>query len=131
MKFLIKVIAASVAVWIVTLIEPLAVVVTGGEEWWSRVLVFAFVGLVLTTLNVFIKPLLKLLSLPLLILTLGLFNVIITWFVLYLTRWITEFVDFAELDLGSFWQTLFAALIIAVIAALVEAVLPSGRSKKD
>lgn len=131
MKFLIKVIAASIAVWIVTLIEPLAVVVTGGEEWWSRILVFGFVGLVLTTLNVFIKPLLKLLSLPLLILTLGLFNVIITWFVLYLTRWITEFVDFAELDLGSFWQTLFAALIIAVIAALVEAVLPSGRSKKD
>jgi putative membrane protein len=129
MKFLIKVIAASIAVWIVTLIEPLAVVVTGGEEWWSRILVFGFVGLVLTTLNVFIKPLLKLLSLPLLILTLGLFNVIITWFVLYLTRWITEFVDFAELDLGSFWQTLFAALIIAVIAALVEAVLPSKRKK--
>jgi putative membrane protein len=130
MKFLIKVIAASLAVWIVTLIEPLAVVVTGGDEWWSRVLVFAFVGLVLTTLNVFIKPLLKLLSLPLLILTLGLFNVIITWFVLYLTRWITEFVDFAELDLGSFWQTLFAALIIAIIAAIVEAILPS-KSKKD
>lgn len=130
MKFLIKVIAASVAVWIVTLIEPLAVVVTGGDEWWTRILVFAFVGLVLTTLNVFIKPLLKLLSLPLLILTLGLFNVIITWFVLYLTRWITEFVDFAELDLGSFWQTLFAALIIAIIAAIVEAILP-GKSKKD
>jgi putative membrane protein len=130
MKFLIKVIAASVAVWIVTLIEPLAVVVTGGDEWWTRILVFAFVGLVLTTLNVFIKPLLKLLSLPLLILTLGLFNVIITWFVLYLTRWITEFVDFAELDLGSFWQTLFAALIIAIIAAIVEAILPS-KGKKD
>jgi putative membrane protein len=130
MKFLIKVIAASVAVWIVTLIEPLAVVVTGGDEWWTRILVFAFVGLVLTALNVFIKPLLKLLSLPLLILTLGLFNVIITWFVLYLTRWITEFVDFAELDLGSFWQTLFAALIIAIIAAIVEAILPS-KGKKD
>jgi len=129
MKFLIKVIVASAAVWVVTLIEPLAVTVVGGDQWWSRVLVFLFVGLVLASLNAILKPILKLLSLPLLILTLGLFSVIITWFILWLTSWITSFTDFATLTLGSFWQTLFASIIIAVVAALLEAILPSGKKK--
>jgi putative membrane protein len=130
MKFLIKVIAASIAVWVATLL-PLGMSVSGGDEWWTEMLVYGFVGLVLVTLNTVLKPLLKLLSLPLLILTLGLFSVIITWFILYLTRWITEFFDFVSLTLGGFWETLFASLVIAIVAAIIEAILPSGRSKKD
>lgn len=124
MNFWVKVIAAAVAVWVVTLL-PLDVVVDGGNEWWTRALVFVFVGLILTLLNKILKPILKILSLPLLILTLGLFSVIITWFILYLTRWIVGWFDFVTMTLGGFWKTLLAALVIAIVAAIVEAILPS------
>ncbi len=126
MKFWVKVVAAAVAVWVVTML-PLDVVVEGGSEWWSRALVFAFVGLILTALNTVLKPILKIVSLPLLILTLGLFSVIITWFILYLTRWIVSFFDFVDMSLGGFWKTLFAAILIAIVAAIVEAILPGKR----
>nr|PZM97619.1 MAG: hypothetical protein DIU73_05555 [Actinomycetota bacterium] len=80
-----------------------------------------------TVVNPGLKPWFKIVSLPLLILTLGLFSVIITWFILYLTRWIVSFFDFVDMSLGGFWKTLFAAILIAIVAAIVEALLPGKR----
>jgi len=134
MRFIMKVIAASVAVWVATLIPALHLTVSGengsASEWWAQASIFVFVGLVLTVLNTFIKPVVKLLSLPLLVLTLGLFSVIISWFILWLTGWLTSFFSFAQLNTGSFWQTLFAALIIGVVASIMEWILP-GKDRKD
>jgi len=127
MKFLLEVIITAVAVWVVTLL-PLDVTVIGGEgdEWWHRALVFAFVGLILTVLNQFVKPILDVLGLPIKILTLGLFGLVISWFILWLTSWITEQVSFATLQIGDFWMSLLAAIVIAVTTAVLTAVLPGA-----
>ncbi len=128
MKFLLEVAITAVAVWVVTLL-PLDVSVIGGEgdEWWNRALVFAFVGLVLTVLNQFVKPILDVLGLPIKILTLGLFGLVISWFILWLTAWITEQVSFATLEIGDFWMSLLAAIVIAITTAVLQAILPGGK----
>lgn len=127
MKFLLNAAVTAVAVWIATLL-PLDLEVSGGEgEWWSRALVYLAIGAVIVALNMVLKPIIKALTFPILILTLGLFSLVITWFILWLTSWISEQVDFLNLSLGGFWQTLLAALVIAIVSAIMGAVVKPRR----
>lgn len=127
MRFVLNTIAMAVAVWIATLV-PLDLEVTGGEaEWWRRVLVFLALGALIVVLNAIVKPVLNVLALPITILTLGLFALVINWFILWLAAWLSEQVDFLNLSIGGFWQTLLAALIISIAAAIMNAVLGSRK----
>ncbi len=128
MKFLLRAAIAAVAVWIVTLL-PLDVGVTGGNsnDWWSRPLVFLAIGALLVLLNAIIKPILKTLALPVIILTLGLFTAVIAWFMLWLTSWITSHINGLDFTIGGFWKTLIAAIVIAVITAILD---PLARDRK-
>ncbi len=129
MKFVLKVAIAAVAVWFATLL-PLDLVVEGGtDEWWKRILVFLFVGLVLVSINAIIKPIITVLSIPLLVLTLGLFYLVIAWFSLWLTSWFTGLFDFVELTIGGFWKTLLAALVISITMSILEAILRKSNKK--
>jgi len=127
MKFVLKAAVAALAVWVTTLL-PLDVAVTGGEagDWWSRPLVFLGIGALLVLLNAIIKPIIKTLALPVLILTLGLFSAVIAWFMLWLTAWITTHIDGIDFTIGGFWKTLFAAIVIAVITSVLDP-LTKGR----
>lgn len=128
MRFVLKAAIAALAVWIVTLL-PLDVAVTGGEEgdWWSRPLVFLAIGAVFVALNAIVKPLVKLVALPVLILTLGLFAAVIAWFMLWLTSWITSLFEGIALEIGGFWKTLLAAIVIAIITAVLD---PIAKERK-
>lgn len=127
MRFLLSAAVTAVAVWITSLL-PLGLEVSGGEtEWWTRALVYLGIGAVIVALNLIVKPILKVVALPLLVLTLGLFSLVITWFILWLTAWISEQVDFMTLSLGGFWQTLLAALVIAIASAIMGAFVKPRR----
>jgi putative membrane protein len=121
MKFVLKAAIAALAVWIVTKL-PLDVAVTGGDngDWWSRPLVFLCIGALLVLLNAIIKPIIKIVALPVLILTLGLFSAVIAWFMLWLTSWITSHISGIDFTIGGFWKTLLAAIVIAIITGLLD-----------
>jgi putative membrane protein len=126
MRFLIRSAVTAVAVWFVTIL-PFDVAVEGGEDqWWTRLLVFLGVGIVIEALNAFVRPILTFLSLPFLILTLGLFYVFIAWAVLWLASWITGIIPGVELTLGGFWDTLFAALVLAITTAILSFLVPAA-----
>ncbi|BDZ62452.1 hypothetical protein Lsed01_00890 [Demequina sediminis] len=127
MRFVIVSAITAVAVWIVTLL-PLDVVVDGGEtDTWTRIGVFLLIGAVITAANFLVKPVIDLLALPFKILTLGLFSLVVSWFMLWLSAWLTTLVPWAELTIGGFWITLLAALIISIITAILSAVVPGAR----
>ena len=128
MKFVLKAAIAAFAVWVVTLL-PLDVAVTGGEngDWWSRPLVFLGLGALLVLLNAIIKPVIKIVAFPVLILTLGLFSAVIAWFMLWLTAWITTHIDGIDFTIGGFWKTLLAAIVIAIITGLLD---PLAKDRK-
>lgn len=133
MRFLVKAAIAAVAVWVVTNLG-LDVTVTGGDngEWWGRPLVFLLVGALLVALNQLLKPAIKVLTLPVRILTLGLFGFVITWFILWLASWITarDFFSVATLEVGGFWKTLFAAIVVAIVIAILEAIVPGAKERR-
>jgi putative membrane protein len=109
----------AVAVWIATKL-PLDLVVYGGNgSWWGRLLTFLVVASILVLVNALVKPIVKLLTLPLRLLTLGLFGLVINWAMLVLASWISGKLDFATLDVGGFWKTLLAALVISVITTML------------
>lgn len=117
----------AVAVWIASLL-PLDLEVSGGEaEWWTRALVYLGIGAVIVLLNKLLKPVLSVLALPITILTLGLFALVISWFILWLTAWISSHVDFMTLSTGGFWKTLLAAIVIAIASAIMGAIVGANR----
>ncbi|WP_169748161.1 phage holin family protein [Demequina rhizosphaerae] len=129
MRFVLVSAITAVAVWLVTLL-PLDVQVEGGDGGtWARIGVFLLVGAVMAAANLLIKPIVDVLSLPIKILTLGLFALVTAWFMLWLTAWLTTLVPWAELTIGAFWETLLAALLISLITAILTAVVP-GASKR-
>ena len=88
---------------------------------WSDLLVAT---LLLGILNSVLRPLLMLLSLPLLILTLGLFTLIINAGLLYLVHLLLP-----GFQVDGFWSAFFGALIISMVSLFLNTVTGSGNSR--
>lgn len=105
MAFLIRWAVLALSVWVATFI------VTGIKfDSWQSLVVAA---LVLGVLNSFIRPLLVLISLPVVVLTLGLFAVAINAFLLMLT---SKLVSGFHVD--GFWSAVGGALIVSIVGML-------------
>ncbi len=90
-----------------------------GEPAWMTVAVMALIfGLV----NALLRPLLKLLTCPLIILTLGLFTLVINGLLLWLSSWIG-----VQFDVGfvvdGFWPAFWGALVISIVSFILSIVL--------
>jgi putative membrane protein len=77
-----------------------------GNDWWALLIS----GLVFTLVNFFLKPALAILSIPFIIVTLGIFYFLINVLMLYLTHWIVP-----QFTIASFWWAALAAVIISVV----------------
>lgn len=76
-------------------------------------------ALVLGVVNAVIRPLILLLTLPINILTLGLFTLVINTIMLYIVAAVTP------LQITSFWSAFVGALLIAVISTVLSRLLTS------
>jgi putative membrane protein len=74
--------------------------------------------LVLTLLNAVIRPLLYLLSLPLILVTLGLFVVIINALLLQLTAALVK-----GFTVAGFWPSFWGALVISITSGMLNVIL--------
>ena len=123
MAFVLRVIVNGVAIWLTTLIlRPGFDVVTddqGGGSTGRRLLAFLVIGLIFGLVNAIIKPLVKVLSLPLYILTLGLFTLVINALMLMLTGWITSHTSWG-LHIDGFGTAVIAALIVSVLSFVLS-----------
>jgi putative membrane protein len=116
MRFLIRVAVNALAIWIVSLIPTLQVVLIAFApgEWLQVALTALLVGVIFAIVNTIIGTIIKLLAFPLYIITLGLISLVINGFLLWLTAWITSFWSFG-LRVEHFWWGVVAALIISII----------------
>jgi putative membrane protein len=103
MRLLFRWSVLALAIWIATALLP-GITVTGG--FWA----YLWVALLFGLINTFIGSLLKFLTLPAMVLTLGLFNFVINAAMLELTsRWSTHF------DVKNFSSALLGALVISLV----------------
>ncbi|KJF23103.1 phage holin family protein [Rhodococcus sp. ACPA4] len=126
MTFLARLIVNGIAIWLASMWVTGITIDSNQDDTWGNILVIAIIALIFTVVNAFIKPLLKLLSLPLLILTLGLFTLVINALMLMLTAWISTSLD-AGLTVDGFWTAVWGALIISVVNFVLSAFVPENR----
>lgn len=85
------------------------------------------VAMIFGLVNAFIKPIVTVLSLPLYIVTLGLFHVVVNALMLWITAWITEHTTHWGLQIDHFWWTAVGG-DSAVDRRLVADAVPPARS---
>ncbi|AXI78669.1 phage holin family protein [Peterkaempfera bronchialis] len=112
-SFVVKTLINAAAIWVAAWIVD--GITLSGDSTRHKILTVVLVALVFGVVNWLIKPLVKLLSLPLFILTLGLFTFVINALMLWLTSWTS---DQLELDfhVQGFWAALLGALIISIVS---------------
>jgi putative membrane protein len=116
-RLLANAVALAVASWIV------GGITLQGATTGKRVLTLLIVAAIFGVVNAIVKPVVKVLSFPLLILTLGLLTFVINAAMLLLTSWITGKLD-VQFHVDGFWSALFGALIISIVGMIINAVLP-------
>ena len=94
-----NVVALFVASWVLS-------GVTYGDQWWTLLIA----GIVFTFVNMFVKPILTVLSIPFIVVTVGLFYFLLNILMLYLTDWIVP-----DFEIRTFWWGVLAALIVSIV----------------
>jgi putative membrane protein len=92
--------------------------ITYGDAGWTLVLA----AVVFTLVNMWVRPVVRLLSLPLIILTLGLFLLVVNVLMLYVTDWVVP-----EFEIHSFGAGLLGAIIVSVVNWALHALIPGPR----
>jgi putative membrane protein len=120
-NFLIKTLAnaaaLAVATWLLSGIE-----LTGADTG-SKTVTLVIVALIFGVVNFVVKPLLKFISLPLMVLTLGLFTLVINALMLMLTSWVADNLD-VSFHVDGFGTAFLGGLIISIVAWALHMVLP-------
>ncbi|GGR47805.1 phage holin family protein [Streptomyces netropsis] len=109
--------AMAVAIWL------LKGITLSGENTARKVLTLVAVAFLFGVVNFVVKPVVKLLSFPLFILTLGLITLVINALMLLLTSWFANQLDLA-FHVEGFWTALIGGLIISIVAWAMHVILP-------
>ncbi|HEU4362066.1 MAG TPA: phage holin family protein, partial [Mycobacterium sp.] len=75
-----------------------------------------------------IRPIVQILSIPLYIVTLGLFHIVINALMLWITAWITWHTTHWGLEINHFWwDAIWAAIVLSVVSWFLSLVLRDAR----
>jgi putative membrane protein len=117
-KFIIRwaiiAVALYVAVAVVNAVIPGGIVLQS-ESWLS----YVWLALIFGILNAFIGPLLRLLTCPLIILTLGLFTLVLNTLLFYLAGFIGRAFG-VGFTITSFWAAFLGALVVSVVSVVLN-----------
>ncbi|GAB3082964.1 phage holin family protein [Nocardioides zeae] len=94
---------------------------SGQAEIEDKILPLLGVALIFSLVTAWVAPVVKLLSLPLVILTLGLFLFVVNAAMFLLTGWLADKFDI-PFHVEGFWTALGASIVITIVTWLVEAV---------
>ena len=121
MRLIVRLLASAVALGVAAwLVDGISV---GPGTDTERALTLLGVAVIFGLVNAIIRPIARLLSMPLVILTLGLFLLVLNALLLLLTEWIAQQFDLA-FQVDGFWPAFVGALIITVVSFLINVVLP-------
>jgi len=112
MNFLLRLVVNAAALWVATQVVP-------GVSYRGGPLPFLVVALIFGAINATIRPLMKLLTCPLILVTLGLFALVVNGLMLWLTSTIAD-----SLGLGfrvaGFWPAFWGALVVSIVSTILS-----------
>jgi len=124
-RFLVGTVVNAVALWLVTLLVP-AIHLTpyGGSDVWRSILSYLLVALIFGLVNSIIAPVIKVLAIPLYILTFGLISLLINGALLLFVAWLSRLVGGDVFRIDGFTQEglTIQSLGWAILGALILSV---------
>lgn len=114
---LVNTLAVAAAAWLLGGIE------VTGDTTADRALTLVGVGIILGLINAVVRPVVNLLSLPFIVLSLGLGLVVINALMLLLAGNIADGLDLG-FTVDGFWTAVAGAIVISIAGIVVESLLP-------
>lgn len=124
MRFILRLLATAASLWV-------AVWLVNGLEfdgdWWEFLIVAAIMGLA----NALAKPILTFFSLPFIVVTLGLFLLVVNALVLQLVVWMSgpNVFDLGLSSTGFFWATFWGSIVVSLAGWAISTILPDTKKK--
>jgi len=120
-KLLVRWVIAALALFVAAWLIP-GIQVTG-----SGWVVYAVVAVILGLVNALVRPVLKLLTCPLILLTLGLFTLVINGAMLWLSARIANWFD-VGFYVNGFWPAFLGGLVVSIVTTVLSALV---KEEKD
>jgi putative membrane protein len=127
MRFLLRLVVNAAALAIATWI--LSGITLTGSSTLRKIITLLIVALIFGVLNAIIKPLFALFTAPLILLTLGLFLIVINACMLLLTSWLAGLFDLGW-EVDGFWTAVLGAIIISIVSFILNVFLPDPDDKR-
>ncbi|MBX9639169.1 MAG: phage holin family protein [Mycobacteriaceae bacterium] len=128
--FLLRAALTGFALWVVTLFVP-GLTFVGGNNTVQRIGIIFVVAVLFGVVNAIVKPVVQILSIPMYILTLGLFHIVINAFMLWITAQITKDTTHWGLQIDHFWWTAIWAAILLSIVSWMLSLLTRRATRRD
>ena len=121
MRFVLTFLATAASLWA-------AVWLVDGLEFAGEVWEFLIVAAIMGLANAIAKPILTIFSLPLIVLTLGLFLLIVNAAVLQLVVWLSgpDVFDLGLTTTGFFWATFWGAVVVSIVGWVIGLIIPDA-----
>lgn len=114
-RWVVTALAVAAAVWIVP-----GIYIIGGESAWVAI---AILALILSLINVSLKPVLQILSLPVTVITLGIFYVVVNTLMLYLAAWLANGLFGVGIFIDGFGSAFLGSIVISIVSVVVNAII--------
>ena len=115
MPFIIRLLVNAAALWVATRIVP-------GVSFDGGLIPFLAVALVFGVINATLRPLTKILTFPLILVTLGIFALVVNGLMLWLTSSLSSSLGLG-FHVSGFWAAFFGALVVSIVSALLSLTL--------
>ena len=123
MKLLVRWVISSLSLFVAALLVP--GIQVEGNAW----VVFTVMAVILGFVNATVRPILKLLTCPLIILTLGLFTLVVNGVTLWLSSWIAVNWFKVGFYVDGFWAAFFGALVVSIVTVVLSAVVKEDKDR--
>lgn len=131
MRTLARILVSSFALWLTTLIvggngdhgvwiDPI------GDGDYGYLITLVLVALVFGLVNGTLGKLVRFVSIPLYILTLGLFGLIVNGIMFAIVAWLSDLAGFG-LRIDNFWWGVLAALVLSILSGIMNGLLGTNR----
>ncbi|MFC0358213.1 MULTISPECIES: phage holin family protein [Kytococcus] len=127
---LLKTVVNGAALWVAALLVPGIALGDPSDPLGSRLVTVLLVALVFGVINALVKPVVKFFSFPFIVLTLGLFTFVVNALMLQLLSWAAGRLGLAFHVDRFFWSAVIGAVVVTVVAMVLDAVVPDTESDR-
>lgn len=131
MRLIVTIVLNAIALWLTTLILGAGIKVTAYQDTSvALVVTYLLLALVWGLVNSVIGKFVRIVSLPLYCLTLGLFAIVVNGFLFWLVAWLSDVFGFG-LSVDSFWWAIGGAILMGLFSAILNGIFNRRPSEDE